>query len=227
MVTATDNCPGVTVVAIPPSGSTFPVGVTTVTATATDTSGNTATCSFTVTVMDTQAPVIVCPTNVVVVPPTMGDPCAVVNYPAPVVTDNCPGATFVCAPASGSCFPVGVTTVTCTATDASGNTATCSFNVTTFDLCVQDDSNPTKVVLVNTTTGQYRFCCGGNAYTGIGTVTVKGNLVTVQHNNTNRRVLIKVDRGINQGTASLQSPPGTIVCSIRDTNLTNNSCICQ
>jgi hypothetical protein len=226
-VNATDNCPGVTVVANPPSGSTFPVGVTTVTATATDTSGNTATCSFTVTVMDTQAPVIVCPSNVVVVPPTMGMPCAVATYPAPVVTDNCPGATFVCTPASGSCFPVGVTTVTCTATDAAGNTSACSFNVTTFDLCVQDDSDPTRVVLVNTTTGQYRFCCGGNAYTGMGTVTIKGNIVTVQHNNTNRRVLIKVDRGINQGTASLQTPPGTMLCSIRDTNLNNNSCVCQ
>jgi hypothetical protein len=146
---------------------------------------------------------------------------------APVVTDNCPGATFVCAPASGSCFPIGTTTVTCTATDAAGNTATCSFAVLTFDLCVQDDSDPTKVVLVNTTTGAYRFCCGGNAYTGTGTIKVKGNLVTVEHNTGTKRVLIKVDRGARLGTASLQSPPGTMVCSIRDTNITNNSCVCQ
>jgi hypothetical protein len=52
-----------------------------------------------------------------------------VNYPAPTVSDNCPGATFVCAPASGSSFPLGTTTVTCTATDAHTNQAGCSFTV--------------------------------------------------------------------------------------------------
>jgi len=49
-VTATDNCPGVTVESDPASGSTFPLGTTTVTATATDAAGNTSTCSFTVAV---------------------------------------------------------------------------------------------------------------------------------------------------------------------------------
>jgi hypothetical protein len=48
--TATDNCPGVTVACNPPSGSTFPVGATVVTCTATDTSNNTASCAFTVNV---------------------------------------------------------------------------------------------------------------------------------------------------------------------------------
>ena len=38
--------------------------------------------------------------------------------PAPIVT---------CTPASGALFPIGETTVTCTATDASGNVATASF----------------------------------------------------------------------------------------------------
>src|SRR6185503_4802731 len=63
-VTATDNCSGVTVVSTPASGSTFPVGTTTVMATATDAAGNTATCSFTVTVNDTQPPTISCPANI-------------------------------------------------------------------------------------------------------------------------------------------------------------------
>ena len=52
-------------VSSPPSGSTFPVGTTTVTNTATDASGNTTSCSFTVTVTDTQNPVITCPGNLV------------------------------------------------------------------------------------------------------------------------------------------------------------------
>jgi flavin reductase (DIM6/NTAB) family NADH-FMN oxidoreductase RutF len=56
-VTATDNCPGVTVMSSPASGTVFPVGTTTVTATATDAARNTATCSFTVTVTN-PAPVV-------------------------------------------------------------------------------------------------------------------------------------------------------------------------
>ncbi|MFI5167060.1 MAG: HYR domain-containing protein [Thermoanaerobaculales bacterium] len=46
--TATDNCPGVKVVSLPASGSTFAVGNTVVTATATDAHGNMATCTFNV-----------------------------------------------------------------------------------------------------------------------------------------------------------------------------------
>ncbi|MFM1770824.1 MAG: hypothetical protein RJA22_3353, partial [Verrucomicrobiota bacterium] len=54
--TATDNCPdGVTVVCNPPSGGTLQPGATTVNCTATDASGNTDDCSFTVNVTATTA----------------------------------------------------------------------------------------------------------------------------------------------------------------------------
>jgi len=96
-----------------------------------------------------------------------------------------------------------------------------------FDLCVQDDSNPAMTVLVNVATGEYRFCCGGVVSNGTGTVSVRGNLVTVENNTATRRVLIRVDRGTRSGTASYASPPGAIGCQIRDTNITNNSCQCQ
>ncbi|MFD0767385.1 HYR domain-containing protein [Bacillus sp. CGMCC 1.60114] len=124
-----DNCPGVTAVCSPASGSFFPVGTTTVTCTATDTAGNTAICSFTVTVKDIEPPTITCSANITQANDP-GESGAIVHYPAPVVSDNCPGVTAVCSPASGSFFPVGTTMVTCTATDATGNTATCSFTVT-------------------------------------------------------------------------------------------------
>src|SRR5262249_57224666 len=62
--TATDNCPGVSAVTCsPPSGAVFPKGTTTVTCSAIDTSANTASCMFTVTVNDTEAPVVTCPTS--------------------------------------------------------------------------------------------------------------------------------------------------------------------
>lgn len=41
-----------------------------------------------------------------------------------------PAPVIVCTPPSGSFFPIGTTTVTCTATDASGNQSTCAFPVT-------------------------------------------------------------------------------------------------
>ena len=224
-----DNCPGVgTPSCSPPSGSTFQRGTTTVTCMVQDASGNTTACSFTVTVNDTQPPLITCPANVTAVagntcpPPTS----AVVTFPTPTASDNCPGVTVACNPPSGSAFPVGTRTVTCTATDTSGNTASCSFAVAVFSGCLQDDANPSTVVLFNALTGDYRFCCNGTAFTGKGTVTVRGCVVEIQHNPVDRRVLIKADFGAKSGTASLQVPPGKTICTITDRNTGNNTCQC-
>lgn len=56
---------------------------------------------------------------------------ATVSWPAPTATDDAdPSPAVACVPASGSVFGVGETTVTCTATDASGNATTGTFKVT-------------------------------------------------------------------------------------------------
>lgn len=186
-------------------------------------------CSFTVTVNDTQPPTITCPANVTAMT-TASCPISAggsVSFPAPTASDNCPGVTTVCVPASGSMFPVGTTTVTCTATDASGNTASCSFSVTSFNGCLQDDSKASKVVVFNTFTGEYTFCCGGTTLTGTGTVSVQGCYVTIQHNRPDRRVLIKIDFATKKGTASMQSPLSAAVCTITDKNILNNTCACS
>ena len=158
--TASDNCPGATVMCSPSSGSSFPRGVTTVTCTATDASNNTASCTFTVTVNDNQNPTIACPNNISI-PATSGQCSAVATYTTPTPTDNCPGATATCTPASGSTFAVGTTTVTCTATDASNNTASCTFTVT-----VNDTQNPTLTcptpIITNAASGQ---CSATVSYT--------------------------------------------------------------
>jgi hypothetical protein len=66
---------------------------------------------------------------------------AVATFSA-TASDNCPGVTVVCNPGSGSVFPVGTTTVTCTATDTASpaNIASCSFTVTvlTAQAVIQD-----------------------------------------------------------------------------------------
>lgn len=150
--TATDNCPGTVVTSSPASGSVFPKGTTTVTVTATDAAGNTSTCTFTVTVNDTQAPVVTCPANITV-NNTAGTCGAAVTF-TPTATDNCTGTiTIVSSPASGSVFPVGLTTVNVTATDAAGNAGTCSFTVRVNDTQLPVITCPANIN-VTSATGQ-------------------------------------------------------------------------
>jgi hypothetical protein len=122
-VTSSSPCGTPTTTCTPASGSTFSKGTTPVTCTAVVAGGGSNSCSFNVTVNDTTKPTITCPANI-----TTNACSAVVTF-APTVTDNCPGVTYSCTPASGSVFAQGTNTVTCTATDTSGNTASASFKV--------------------------------------------------------------------------------------------------
>ena len=101
------------------------------TCTATDEFGNEASCEFTITVgceECTEAPVILnCPEGFSEV---IGcEEGAIVEYEI-AATDDCDGAVeVVCSFPSGTLFPEGTTTVTCTATDSDGNTTECVFDV--------------------------------------------------------------------------------------------------
>jgi subtilisin-like proprotein convertase family protein len=230
--TITDNCPGsFTATCNPASGSFFPVGTTTVTCSVDG--GGGSTCTFTVTVNDAQPPSITCPLNITAIaaPPAGGNCTAptstVVSYTAPTASDNCPGVTTNCVPPSGSTFPLGTTTVTCTATDASGNTATCSFTVSVFNVRLQDNSNSNTVLLFNTATGAYRFCCGGTIFTGVGAVSRKGCTYALTHNAVDRRVIGQMDFSTFRGNGSIQSPVGMTRCTISDSDVRNNSSVCQ
>ncbi len=129
---ATDNCVNVAVTNDIPSANVFPVGTTTVTYTATDDAGNTATCAIDVIVEDTELPTVTCPTDIMVSAP-IGQCEAPVSWTVPTPADNCPGVTIAGSHAPGDAFPVGTTTVTYTVTDAAGNVTTCDFNITVTD----------------------------------------------------------------------------------------------
>ncbi len=124
-----------TVSCTPASGSTFPIGTTTVTCTATSADDNPSSVSqtFTVTVNDTDLGIAGVPANMTVdVNSPLG---AVVTWALPTAVDEAgdvPAPTVSCTPASGSTFPLGTTTVTCTATSADDNPSTVSktFTVT-------------------------------------------------------------------------------------------------
>jgi hypothetical protein len=119
-----------TVSCTPPPGTVFQLGSTTVTCTADDGRGNTASASFDVVVLDGAAPIISVPTGGIDV--ELQSPAgSVVDYIDQVsVTDNVdPSPALSCTPASGSLFPPKTTTVNCTATDSSNNSSSASFEV--------------------------------------------------------------------------------------------------
>ncbi len=126
-----DNCTLFSLVAVPASGSTFALGVTTVTVTATDNSGNTNACTFTVTVQDTTAPAITCPANITTACTSTNG--AVVNFTVTSLDLVDPAPVLIVTPPSGSTFAQGTNVVTALTYDAAGNTNTCSFFVIVQD----------------------------------------------------------------------------------------------
>eukprot|EP00057_Strongylocentrotus_purpuratus_P015372 XP_011669846.1 PREDICTED: sushi, von Willebrand factor type A, EGF and pentraxin domain-containing protein 1 [Strongylocentrotus purpuratus] len=131
LVYVTDNAdpaPALTYDPLGP-GSTFPLGPTTVTVTATDSSSNHDSCTFTVTVIDNQNPVITCPAD-------FNSDTLTVSFLVDVTDNVDPAPALTYDPLGpGSTFPLGPTTVTVTATDSSSNHDSCTFTVTVTVPC--------------------------------------------------------------------------------------------
>lgn len=157
-VSASDNCGILSVIndlnnSGTLAGYVFSHGTTVVTWTITDGCGHTASCSFTVDVVDDEDPVVVsCPLDINV-NNDPGDCGAVVTYDMPTFADNCAGTgltgTLIAGLPSGSTFPPGTTTVTYSYTDPSGNgPVTCTFTVTVaacVDLTIAKSDSPDPV----------------------------------------------------------------------------------
>jgi hypothetical protein len=124
---ATDACQLVSV--SPPAVQSYPLGTTDVAYTAIDIVGHSASCLTQVTVQDTTPPSITCPAPIVA--ECTGSSSAPVTPGAASASDICTTAT-VAGPAAGS-YPVGTTEVTYTATDQSGNQASCSSTIQVVD----------------------------------------------------------------------------------------------
>jgi hypothetical protein len=121
---ATDNCSVTSLTNDAPV--IFPVGITIVNWTAVDAGGNTVVCTQQVTVTDGEAPLFnSCPADV-----TMCE--GILVFPPPTAIDNCSIESLVqtTGPASGSSLGAGNYTIIFAATDSTGNTANCSFQVT-------------------------------------------------------------------------------------------------
>lgn len=126
------------------SGGQWPVGVNEVSYDLTDGMGNTAACNFTVTIIDNISPTFSsCPENISLDSPD-GSP-VLVSWDEPQVFDNCSytltnfaqypdGTSAPNIGNSNNLFPIGVSVVSYTALDGSGNPATCVFEVEVIDL---------------------------------------------------------------------------------------------
>ncbi len=115
------------------------------TCTATDAAGNQGSKTFTVEVQDVTKPIVTVPADLTV--EATGVNGATVGYAAVTADDDVDGAlTPTCSKASGTVFPLGTTTVTCSAKDAAGNLGDSSFTVT-----VQDTTAPALTVPGNIT----------------------------------------------------------------------------
>ena len=143
-------------------GVVFNLGTTTVTWTAVDTSGNTDVCSYTVTVLDTQNPVISCPSNGNQTVNADAGACTytVTGTESPgwdaTATDNCSvsdlyytltgattgGGSISFTSLDNVVFNLGTTTVTWIAIDTSGNADTCSYTVTVLDCLLYTSPSP-------------------------------------------------------------------------------------
>ena len=136
--------------------TSFPIGTTTITYTATDDANNRATDTQRVTVQDTTEPVLILPLNIlseatgVLTPVDIGTATVTDNVDSMNATNDAPDS-----------FPLGETLVTWTAMDLFGNTATAVQTVT-----IRDTTNPTITVpdsIIAEATGQLTHVGIGNA----------------------------------------------------------------
>src|SRR5256886_1418602 len=150
-LSVSDSCSptnSITLIQSPAAGTLVGLGTNTITVTATDAAGNSATCTTSFVVTDNTAPTVVCSAT----PSAFADAncqAAVPNVLGGVsVSDNCTptnSITLTQSPPAGTLVGLGTNTITVTATDAAGNSATCT---TTFT--VTDTTVPTVICPVPT-----------------------------------------------------------------------------
>jgi len=151
VATATDNCDPAPVVAYSDSvtpGANAQEWTITRTWTATDASDNSASCDQIITVVDTTAPNITCPSDTTVECDESTDPN---DTGVATATDNCdpaPVISYSDSVAGGSCPQASTITRTWTATDASDNSSSCDQTITVEDTTAPDITCPADITIL-------------------------------------------------------------------------------
>lgn len=123
--------------------SMFPIGDSIVTWTITSDEGEEKTCQQLITVQDNQPPSIACPTEIVLFV-ISGCSRAIPNYTGIAAVTDCGAVTITQSPVAGTILPIGQHLISLTATDASGNSSICEFN-----LQIKDSNSPNITCLPN------------------------------------------------------------------------------
>lgn len=98
---------------------------------------------------------------------------------------------------------------------------------TSFDICLQDESNG-NILQINPETGDYLFKnCAGTVLGGVGTLTRRGNLITLQNNTGSHKLQATIDGNTGKATATLKIFGQGPALTITDRDITNNSGTCH
>ena len=205
---ASDNCSAVVITNNAPVA--FPIGNTTVTWTATDNVGNTATATQVVTVLDNTNPTITAPSAVTV---NANSSCTAtgVVLGSPIASDNCTG--FVTTNNAPASFPLGQTIVTWTVTDLAGNTATAAQSVTVVDIIL-----PTITAPANVTVSANSNCVAFNLNLGTPVVSDNCSIASVVNNGTAVYAL-----GTTTVTWTVTDGSGNVRTAIQTVTVVDNS----
>ncbi|WP_299218721.1 HYR domain-containing protein [uncultured Aquimarina sp.] len=187
-----------------PSGSEFPVGETLNTFEATDEFGNTASCSFTVTVNETVVPIAVCQ-DITVQLDENGQATITAQEVDGGSTDNCGIADISIDVDSFDCESVGENTVTLTVTDNSGNVDSCTATITVEDTTAPQISCPTNQSVGTTYQLPDYFATGEAVATG----TCTNPLVTFTQNPAPGTLL---EEGVSTVTLCAADALGNEIC---------------
>ena len=144
----------------PASGTTFAVGDTTVTCTASDAAGNVGTQTFTVTNnVEDVSPVVTVPADMII-SLAQGETETTTEFSFSATDNFAVTVGPTCSPVSGSTFAIGNSTITCTAADAAGNVGTSTFVISIVEY---DTTPPTVTVPSDITINEIASNVGGVA----------------------------------------------------------------
>ncbi|MBL4593391.1 MAG: gliding motility-associated C-terminal domain-containing protein, partial [Flavobacteriales bacterium] len=231
----TDNCAGATtaLTAGLASGSTFPVGTSTVTYTVTDAANNVDSCSFTITVADAIAPVASCQ-NITAYLDNTGNISITAASIDGGSTDDCAIDTLIASPIQFTCNDIGANNVTLYVYDTYGNVDSCVAIVTVFDtiapvascqnITAYLDNTGNITILDNDVDGGSTDACG------ISTVTASPTTFTCVEIGANNVTLIVTDNNGNVDSCVavvtvLDTLAPTITCPSDQDVETDNTCI--
>ncbi len=157
--TSKDSCSApVSLTSVPANSTFFSIGKTTVIYTAMDANGNTATCSFVVTVTDNQSPIINCPPNGAITVPADTLTCGA-TIPLPTMTDNSgkpPTIVTKTGVQPNDFYLAGIYNISLIVKDSTGNQATCNYVIT-----VKDKDKPTITAPADITISTLPNSCFG------------------------------------------------------------------